>query len=120
MRNVLFVVVLCLAASAVMAQDPVKTDPDKYKMIFQNDRVRVLEYKDKPGAITTRHKHPDSVVYALAPFKRKLILAEGKVVVVEKKKGEVYWVPAQEHVGENIGTTDTHVLIVELQDQSGK
>lgn len=120
MKHIFFGVVLCLAAGAAMAQDPVKTDPDKYRMIFQNERVRVLEYKDKPGARTTRHQHPDSLVYALGPFKRRLILGDGKTVVVEKKEGEVYWVPAQEHIGENIGTTGTHVLIVELQEPSGK
>jgi quercetin dioxygenase-like cupin family protein len=115
MRYAPFLVIICMLASIVMAQDPVKTDSDKYKTVFENARVRVLEYKDKPGAITTRHSHPDSVVYALAPFKRKLTLGDGRMVIVEKKQGEVYWVPAQEHIGENIGTTDTHVLIIELK-----
>ena len=32
-----------------MSLDPTVTDPDKYWAIFENDRVRVLEYKDKPG-----------------------------------------------------------------------
>lgn len=32
-----------------MSLDPTVTDPDKYRAIFENDRVRVLEYKDKPG-----------------------------------------------------------------------
>jgi hypothetical protein len=26
------------------------------------------------------------------------------------------WLPAQQHAGENIGDTDTHVLFVELKD----
>ena len=120
MRHTLFIVWLCLAAGIVMAQDPARTDPDKYKTVFENTRLRVLEYKDKPGAVTIRHSHPDSVVYALATFKRKLTLGDGKVVIVEKKQGEVYWVPAQEHIGENIGTTDTHVLIVELKEPRPK
>ncbi len=33
---------------AVMTLDPVATDPDHYKVIFENDRVRVLEYTDSP------------------------------------------------------------------------
>ncbi len=28
--------------------DPTSTDPDKYKVIFENERVRVLEYRDDP------------------------------------------------------------------------
>lgn len=120
MKDILLAIALCLAAGSVMAQDPVMTDPDKYKTVFENERLRVLEYKDTPGARTTRHRHPDSVVYALAPFKRKLTLGNGTVVVVNKKEGEVYWAPAQEHIGENIGTTDTHVLIVELKEPRPK
>jgi hypothetical protein len=30
--------------------------------------------------------------------------------------GTVGWLPAQEHHGENIGDTPTHVLFVELKD----
>ena len=28
------------------------------------------------------------------------------------------WLPAQQHAGENIGDTDTHVLFVELKDSA--
>ena len=29
--------------------DPTVTDPGLYRVIFENDRVRVLEYRDRPG-----------------------------------------------------------------------
>ena len=45
-----------------MPDDPVCTDPDKYEVIFENDRVRVLEYRDQPGGRTHPHRHPDSVM----------------------------------------------------------
>lgn len=32
--------------------DPTTTDPDKYQVIFENDRVRVLKYRDEPGQST--------------------------------------------------------------------
>jgi hypothetical protein len=32
-----------------MSLDPTQTDPDKYAVIFENERVRVLEYKDRAG-----------------------------------------------------------------------
>ena len=41
-----------------MAADPVCTDPDKYQVIFENDRVRVLEYRDLPGGKTLPHGTP--------------------------------------------------------------
>ena len=95
--------------------DPVKTDGDKYKVLLENEKVRVLEYRDVPGARTTMHYHPDFVVCSLSSFKRKLILGNGKIMEREFKIGEVLWNPAREHIGENTGTTDTHVIIVELK-----
>ena len=29
--------------------DPTVTDPDKYKTVFENEHLRLLDYKDKPG-----------------------------------------------------------------------
>jgi hypothetical protein len=51
--------------------DPVLTDPDKYKVIFENDRVRVLDFHDTPGAKTKPHHHPDSVLLTLSDFQRR-------------------------------------------------
>jgi beta-alanine degradation protein BauB len=98
------------------AQDPVKTDGDKYKVILENDKVRVLEYKDKPGEKTSRHHHPDFVLYALSGFTRKLTLGDGKQITKDLKAGDVIWMKDQIHVGENIGKTDTHALIIELKE----
>jgi len=67
--------------SRIMAQDPAKTDSDKYSIVLENERVRVLEYNDKPGDRTTMHRHPDFVLYAVSPFKRKLTFPDGKVVI---------------------------------------
>ena len=107
-------------ASGVRAQDPAKTDPDKYAVVFENERVRVLEYRDKPGEKTTMHRHPAFVLYAFSPFKRTLTLGDGKVLTREFKTGDVMWSEAQTHIGENIGKTDTHVLIVELKEPVNK
>jgi hypothetical protein len=35
--------------------------------------------------------------------------------VREVRPGAVVWGKADSHIGENVGTTDTHVLIVELK-----
>ena len=54
------------------ADDPVETDPDLYSVIFENDKVRVLRYRDKPGDRTHAHSHPDSVMITLSGFHRLL------------------------------------------------
>ena len=94
--------------------DPTYTDPDKYKVVFENNQVRVLEYRDTPGAKTKPHHHPDCVVLTLSSF-RRLLTVGNDVRDVTAEAGQAVWSPAQVHVGENIGTTDTHVVFVELK-----
>ncbi len=106
------VVASTLAASA---QDPTHTDGDKYKAKIDNEKVRVLEYRDLPGEKTHQHRHPAFILVALGPFKRRIILPDGKVLVREFKAGDVMWSDAQTHIGENIGDTPTHVMMVELK-----
>ena len=97
--------------------DPTTTDPDKYKVIFENERVRVLEYRDEPGQATQPHGHPDSLMYTLSSFDRRLVAEDGTSRDVSLAEGDVRWLDAQVHSGENIGDTPTHVLFVELKDE---
>jgi beta-alanine degradation protein BauB len=98
-----------------MAKDPVETNPENYRVAFENERVRVLEYTDTPGHVTTEHSHPDSVMITLSSFRRR-ISADGKSVDVELPAGVARWLPAQQHSGENTGETDTHTFFVELKE----
>lgn len=97
-----------------MNQDPVVTNPDLYRVVMENDHVRVLEYRDHPGDRTTPHGHPDSVMLTLSGFRRRLHQG-GRSADVSLEPGQVRWLDAQEHAGENIGETDTHVIFVELK-----
>jgi len=99
-----------------MELDPVVTNPDHYRVVFENDRVRVLEYQDLPGDRTTPHAHPDSVMYTLSSFQRRLRSGDTQRDV-EIAAGSTNWLPAQQHHGENIGETPTHVVFVELKER---
>lgn len=98
-----------------MDLDPATSNPDHYRVVFENERVRVLEYTDEPGDRTTPHQHPDSVMYTLSGFRRRLVSGEAERDV-QIEAGFVGWLPAQQHHGENIGDTPTHVLFVELKE----
>ena len=95
--------------------DAVASDPDKYHVVLENERVRVLDYSDHPGQKTSLHHHTAFVLHALGPFERKLHFPDGTSRVLSFHGGETMFMPAQSHAGENVGTTDTHVLIVELK-----
>lgn len=104
--------------TARMSLDPVETNPDHYSVVFENEKVRVLEYRDEPGHRTTVHEHPDSVMYTLSGFRRRLHRGEAHRDV-EMSEGAVTWLPAQQHAGENIGDSPTHVLFVEIKAPAG-
>src|ERR687895_1376000 len=101
------------------ASDPVETNPDLYRKVFENDRVRVLEYRDRPGDRTRPHTHPDSVMITASSFRRRLTAGE-RSVDVELEAGAVRWLDAQKHSGENLGDTETHVFFVELKEPAGR
>jgi beta-alanine degradation protein BauB len=98
-----------------MYQDPTVTDPELYRVVFENERVRVLEYRDRPGDGTMPHGHPDSVMITLSAFRRRL-RAGDREVEVELEAGDVRWLGSQEHSGTNIGETATHSIFVELKE----
>ncbi|MBK7794742.1 MAG: hypothetical protein IPJ62_21010 [Betaproteobacteria bacterium] len=56
---------LSLVSLTAFAQSPVDTDGDKYKVVMENEQVRVLEYRDLPGEKTHQHRHPAFVLYAV-------------------------------------------------------
>lgn len=91
------------------------TNPDLYRVVMENDRVRVLEYRDRPGDQTKPHRHPDSVMVTLSSFRRRLT-SGGREADVELDAEMTRWVAEQEHAGENIGDTETHVIFVELKE----
>ncbi len=100
-----------------MTDDPTTTNPDLYKVVFENERVRVLEYRDQPGDRTTPHSHPDSVMVTLSDFDRRLSVGDQQREV-SLTAGLATWLPAQTHSGENIGNTATHTIFVELKEPS--
>ena len=54
-------------------------------------------------------------MYTLSGFERRLIHGDQQRDVT-MEAGRVNWLAAQEHSGENIGNTETHVLFVELKE----
>jgi len=85
-----------------------------YKLLFENDRVRVLEVVFKPSDVAKMHHHPDHVVYAVTAGKGKMT-SGGKTNVAEIKAGSVFFLEAQDHEFENVGNTTYDAIVVELK-----
>ena len=98
-----------------MAHDPVKVAPKAFKVLLENDRLRVLEVRVNPGRKLPMHSHPAYLVYALTPHKVRVTFPDGKTKEVEIKAGEVLWSEGMSHAVDNIGATEVHVLNIELK-----
>jgi quercetin dioxygenase-like cupin family protein len=106
--------ILIFSLRTAMAQDLVKVSSDA-KVLFENDRVRVLDVQHQPGGKEPMHTHPAYVAYSLTNSTAKTTLPDGKTVVKERKAGDVIWGEPVTHSVENVGTTEFHMLIVELK-----
>ena len=96
--------------------DPVKLDPKEYKVVFENDQVRVLHVKIGPGQITPVHEHGlNRVVAYLSDQKVRVTTPDGKSEVAEHKAGDVGFAGPAKHKEENLNSTPFEVMVVELK-----
>jgi quinol monooxygenase YgiN/quercetin dioxygenase-like cupin family protein len=114
-KLLLSLLALVLFAGAALAQDPVPLYPDNYKVLLENDVVRLLDFQLNKGAKENFHSHPAAVTYVLAPFKIRFSFPDGTTKIREAKEGDVFYGDALIHASENIGDTDAHGLLVEIK-----
>ena len=82
---------------------------------FENDRVRVLELRLKPGEREGMHTHPAYILYALTDYRVRNTDADGTVRSFDRKRGDLFWGEPVTHRGENVGETEVHALIFEVK-----
>jgi len=98
-----------------MAKDAAEAAPNVYTVLFENERVRLLEARVKPGDSSPMHSHPDYLVYGLGDGKVTFTSSSGDSADVELKTGQTMWREAEEHSAKNLGSTDVVALLVELK-----
>jgi beta-alanine degradation protein BauB len=98
-----------------MKMDALQAAPEVSTLVMENDRVRVLDIKFKPGQKTVMHSHPDHVLYVLKGSKIKMTLPSGSTNEVNLKAGQAFWMNAGQHAVENLGKTEAHNLVIEMK-----
>jgi mannose-6-phosphate isomerase-like protein (cupin superfamily) len=93
--------------------DPVHVSPGNYQLLFENDRVRVLEMSLKAGQRDVTHSHPAETVYFVRGGQARIHLADGGTAEVDLPDGHVMWHEPWTHQVENVGTTHIRAVIVE-------
>ena len=107
--------VLVAVAADSPSRDPVKLWPQDYTVRLENEHVRVLEWRLKPGGKEQMHGHPDRVSIILADATLKTTALGGAPITSAVINGDVKWRPAVSHAVENVGSTEAHSLLVELK-----
>src|SRR5215469_14901699 len=96
-KLILFVGISILALAVAEAQDPAKVDPQHYKVLLNNEYVRILDVRQKPGDKSPMHSHPHHAVYWLTSSTLKFTSADGKTNTVTTEAGQVVWRDAETH-----------------------
>lgn len=121
-RGVLLAVLAALAATdTAQAQDAATVQPRAYRIAFENEQLRVLEFNSRPGMAVCgngMHSHPAHLTVTLSTGKVRWKLPDGKTGVGENKLGDVFWSEAETHEVENISGKDIRALLVELKPRS--
>ena len=104
-----------ISSGKTTTQDPVKHSPQYYKVLLENDQVRVMEYRLKPGEKEPMHTHSSGVVYSFGAAKMRTTYPDGRTQESSGGAGEAHWRNPVTHALENIGTTEAHALAVDVK-----
>ena len=97
--------------------DGLVSSPANFKLLLENEHVRVLQYTLPPGALDHWHTHPPRVGYVISGAKMRVTEADGSTHDYDEKTGDNYWADFSAlHDTLNIGTTPYIALLVEVKD----
>ena len=96
--------------------DAISSSPANFKLLLENEYVRVLEYSLKPGQKDTPHTHPAKSSYVVSGGKLKVYLENGQTIIADEETGTASW---RDYVGkhyvENIGNTTVTIVLTEIK-----
>lgn len=95
--------------------DAISVAPHLHTTIFENNKLRVIKVKVKPGERAEMHWHPENVNYILSSGKLRFTRADGTLTEVELKEGQVTHSGPGSHIVENTGDTEVQTVQVEIK-----
>jgi len=96
--------------------DGLVSSPANFKLLLENDHVRVLQYTLLPGALDHWHTHPPRVGYVLSGAKIRVTEADGSHQDYDEKTGETYWADFSPlHDTLNLDTKPYVALLIEVK-----
>ncbi|HTL67109.1 MAG TPA: hypothetical protein VL200_05565 [Lacunisphaera sp.] len=125
MRITIICFVLVLAAARLAATEAPANPPDTdySKVVFENDRVRIIHYHTATGKNLCgfgMHTHPPHAYIQIQPAKFRVTTPEGKEEILDSPAGDVGWEPAVTHRVESLSPVACDTYLVEVKDKDWK
>jgi quercetin dioxygenase-like cupin family protein len=107
---------------AIHPLDALRAAADHHELLFENDRVRILDTRVAPGERTPVHAHEwPAALYVLSwsDFVRRD--ADERVLIDSRERaaigpGGALWIdPLPPHSVENVGNSDLHIIAIEVK-----
>jgi len=95
--------------------DPIRVAGDTHRVALENKFVRVLDVHLPAGKVEPRHRHPHGMSVYFTDWDVKVTPDGGQPEVRHRKAGTFAWSEAIVHRVENVGTTEGHILRIELK-----
>ena len=107
------------APASVRSIDAVSVSPDRFKILLENEHVRVIEYVLLPGERDQWHTHPPKVSYVVAEGTLRITTEDGQSFLTEEKAGSATWMDTLgRHYAQNVGKTPVRIVLVEIKSAS--
>ena len=103
--------------------DAVHAAPDHHKLLFENEKVRVLETRIEPGETVPIHTHQWPATYYILSWndfvRRDVegnVIVDSRITPVAIEPGTAIWAqPLPPHSLENVGTGPIHIISTEVK-----
>lgn len=96
--------------------DALQASPANFKLLLDNQYVRVLEYSLDPGKKDEWHTHPPKSSYVVSGGQLKVYLENGDTIMADEKTGTASWMDVVgKHYVENVGTTPVKIILTEIK-----
>jgi hypothetical protein len=103
--------IMLIASDGARSQDKVAPEPT-LKLLFDNDKIRVMEARFEPGAVSVLVHRPPRLLYSFSTGQLKYTGFDDKSEVRSHKAGEAEWRDQETAEVENIGQTEVRLLVI--------
>ncbi|HSU90514.1 MAG TPA: hypothetical protein VLI44_03630, partial [Sporolactobacillaceae bacterium] len=99
--------------------DAAQIEPTRFKVVLENDRVRVVRLRFGPRERGVMVSHPPRVLVTLTDVSVKLLFADGRTDERGAPAGVAAWLGTETLQTENARTEPLEVVLVEPKSASG-